>query len=190
MSHAVQTSPSPHGGGPVHDAADLIALFDDEFAERENTRLVRGGDEPLYLPADDECPHHRVIFAHGFFASALHEIAHWCIAGAARRRLVDYGYWYQGDGRDAATQALFERVEASPQALEWVFSLAAGSPFRVSFDNLDGAAGDIEAFRRRVHARLAAYLSHGLPPRARRFADRLEAFYGGRVVLPDHLPRY
>ncbi len=39
-----------------------------------------------------------------FFASALHEISHWCVAGKARREQVDFGYWYCPDGRDAMTQ--------------------------------------------------------------------------------------
>ncbi|MFW6346646.1 MAG: elongation factor P hydroxylase, partial [Halomonas sp.] len=105
-----------------HRLEEIIALFDGLFAERYRTRLVRGGDEPLYLPADDETPFHRVIFARGFFTSALHEISHWCIAGARRRRLADYGYWYLPDGRDAAQQRDFEAVEVAPQALERLFS--------------------------------------------------------------------
>ncbi|WP_346299343.1 elongation factor P hydroxylase, partial [Halomonas sp. BM-2019] len=75
-----------------HRLEDIIALFDGLFGETLATRLMRGGDEPLYRPADAECPYHRVIFARGFYASALHEIAHWCIAGSRRRRLEDYGY--------------------------------------------------------------------------------------------------
>src|SRR5690606_41366486 len=90
---------------PAPDIADLIRLFDDEFRASHNTVLVRGGDEPIYLPADEQHPQHRVIFAHGFYASALHEIAHWCIAGPERRLLVDYGYWYRPDGRTEAEQA-------------------------------------------------------------------------------------
>ncbi|MDI8993212.1 elongation factor P hydroxylase, partial [Salmonella enterica subsp. enterica serovar Anatum] len=42
----------------------------------------------IYLPADAQVPYHRIVFAHGFYASALHEISHWCIAGKARRELV------------------------------------------------------------------------------------------------------
>ncbi|MGC6745047.1 elongation factor P hydroxylase [Escherichia coli] len=46
-----------------------------------NTRLIKGDDEPIYLPADAEVPYNRIVFAHGFYASAIHEISHWCIAG-------------------------------------------------------------------------------------------------------------
>ena len=69
---------------------DITALFDGIFAERYQTRLIRGGDEPLYRPANSETPYHQVIFARGYYASALHEISHWCIAGAQRRQQEDY----------------------------------------------------------------------------------------------------
>jgi len=167
-----------------HRPRDLIRLFNAAFAATENTVLVRGGEEPLYLPADGRCPRHRILFAHGFFASALHEIAHWCIAGAKRRQLVEYGYWYRPDGRDAADQAEFERVEVRPQALEWAFSIAAGSPFRVSLDNLCGAPVDRDAFRCSVYEALRRYAERGFPRRAARFIDALGAHYGRRFELP------
>ena len=53
-----------------HHYQQLIDLFDSCFAEEFNTRLIKGDDEPIYLPADDETPYHRIVFAHGFFASA------------------------------------------------------------------------------------------------------------------------
>lgn len=90
----------------THNYEQLIEIFDSCFADDFNTRLIKGDDEPIYLPADDEVPYNRIIFAHGFYASGLHEISHWCIAGKARRELVDFGYWYCPDGRDAATQAV------------------------------------------------------------------------------------
>ena len=90
----------------THNYEQLIEIFDSCFADDFNTRLIKGDDEPIYLPADDEVPYNRIIFAHGFYASGLHEISHWCIAGKARRELVDFGYWYCPDGRDAATGAV------------------------------------------------------------------------------------
>lgn len=110
-----------------HRLEDVIELFDGLFLGPCNTRLVRGGDEPLYLPADDQVPWHRVIFARGFFASVLHEVSHWCIAGPRRRLLEDYGYWYEPDGRNETQQQAFEKVEVAPQALERIFSEAAGA---------------------------------------------------------------
>lgn len=66
----------------------------------------------------------------------LLEMSHWCVAGKARRGLSDFGYWYAPDGRTAAQQQAFERVEIKPQALECLFTLACGRQFQVSQDNL------------------------------------------------------
>lgn len=155
----------------------LIELFENCFYADYQTRLVAGDDEPLYQPGTAGADH-QVIFAHGFFASALHEIAHWCIAGAARRQHVDYGYWYEPDGRDAEQQAQFEQLERKPQAIEWLFSACADVPFQVSVDNLGGIEVDRAAFTAAVRAQLVAYLrDETLPPRAERFARALAAHY-------------
>lgn len=172
------------GACVTHRLEDVITLFDGLFRKPFGTRLVRGGDEPLYLPANAACPWHRVIFARGFYASALHEISHWCIAGARRRELEDYGYWYLPDGRDAAEQQDFEAVEVAPQALELLFSQACGLRFHVSVDNLGGeVAVDRDAFRARVEARAARYEREGLPARAAAFRTALEGFYRGGLDL-------
>lgn len=112
----------------------LIALFDTLF-HNQQVRLVRGDNEPEYFPASNNQPA-RIEFAHGFFASALHECSHWCIAGERRRQLADFGYWYAADGRSAAQQQAFERLEIKPQALECLFTLACKRPFQISQDNL------------------------------------------------------
>ena len=153
------------------------------------TRLIKGDDEPIYLPADESSPWHRVVFAHGFYASALHEISHWCIAGEARRKLVDFGYWYCPDGRDAQTQNQFESVEIKPQALEWMFCVAAGFPFNVSCDNLDGdCEPDRVAFQRKVHAQVMSYLDNGIPARPARFIAALADFYGTPALTSAQFP--
>jgi len=165
-----------------HRLEDVIALFDGLFHDTFATRLVRGGDEPLYLPADADTPFHRVIFARGFYASALHEISHWCIAGEARRQREDYGYWYLPDGRDADEQRDFETVEVAPQALERLFSRACGLCFHISVDNLGGDTEvDREAFIARVEARAERYESEGLPPRAAAFRFALQRYYRERA---------
>ena len=112
-----------------HCVGDVIALFDDVFYREYNTRLIHADSDPEYLPADADCPFNRIAFAHGFFSSVLHEVAHWCIAGEERRKLVDFGYWYAPDGRNAEQQRAFYGVEVKPQALEWMFSVAAGIGF-------------------------------------------------------------
>jgi len=163
---------------PQWTLEEVTALFDGVFFERYQTRLVRGGDEPLYRPADDQTPYHQIIFAHGFFASALHEISHWCIAGAERRRQEDYGYWYLPDGRNAEQQRAFEQSEIAPQALESLFAEACGREFHVSVDNLGGdAAVDRDAFQKRVMARAKRYEREGLPLRANAFRHVLRAYY-------------
>ena len=94
-----------------HCFIELICLFESTFKKKYNTRLIKGNDEPIYLPANDVCQFNQIIFAHGYFSSALHEVAHWCLAGQSRRLLEDYGYWYIPDGRDHQQQAKFESVE-------------------------------------------------------------------------------
>ncbi|WP_242521592.1 elongation factor P hydroxylase [Motiliproteus sp. SC1-56] len=161
-----------------HHWQDLRDIFDRLFYSSHNTRLVCGSEEPVYLPADAECAHHRVIFARGYFASALHEISHWCIAGPQRRKCEDYGYWYRPDGRSPQEQTQFEQVEARPQGLEWIFARACGFPFRVSVDNLNGSAGDSGPFKERVLAEARRLLEAGLAPRAQCLTVALADFYG------------
>src|SRR3990167_9984648 len=108
----------------THDCQDLIEIFNGLFEQSEATTLIGGSDEPMYLPADQDNPFNRVIFTYDYYASALHEIAHWCLAGDARRKQVDYGYWYFPEGRTAEQQMLFENAEVKPQALECIFSQA------------------------------------------------------------------
>ena len=160
---------------------DIIGIFNQLFTASENTRLIAGGDEPIYLPADDEYPFNRLIFAHGFYESALHEISHWCIAGQQRRRLVDFGYWYEPDGRSAEQQRAFEQVEIRPQAVEWLLSVACGRRFRVSTDNLNGERSEVEAglarFRENVAVQAEKNLKEGLPERAEVLKNALLDYY-------------
>jgi len=174
-----------HNSDPMnHNPDDLIMLFNDLFRESYRTVLIRGNDEPEYLPAAETGSVAQIIFAHGYYASALHEISHWCIAGAHRRTLRDYGYWYCPDGRSASQQQAFEQVEVKPQALEWLFSVAAGARFHISVDNLSGdGAADEDGFRRKVRAQANRYLECGMPARARAFFDTLRSFYGVRETF-------
>ena len=167
----------------MHHYQDLITIFNACFALQENTKLVKGGDEPIYLPADENRPYHALFFANGFFSSALHECSHWLIAGKARREQEDFGYWYTPDGRTAAQQALFQSVEVKPQAMEWVLSVAAGHKFRVSIDNLDGKESDTEAFKQAVYQQVKKYCEQGLSARAELFRNALCHFYGTGLSL-------
>lgn len=171
--------------------SDLVNLFNDLFSLTENTRLVPGGDDPEYLPAGKGCSFHQIIFAHGFYESALHEIAHWCIAGRARRQLHDYGYWYEPDGRSAQRQREFESVEVKPQALEWILSEACGRRFHISTDNLNGDPIEVEAgrarFRSAVIEQVHNYLDKGLPERAEILKQALLLYYQRENLFGAHL---
>lgn len=162
----------------MHQYQDLINIFNDCFSQEYNTQLVKGGDEPLYRPADVHQPYHALFFAHGYFSSALHECSHWLIAGAERRKLLDFGYWYAPDGRTAEQQALFQQVEVKPQAIEWILSVAARHPFHISVDNLTGEAADTAQFMQSVYQQVEVYCAQGLSARASCFREALCAFYG------------
>ena len=61
----------------------LVQIFDRLFGNDYQTCLAGGADEPLYetVPACISTIH----FRNDFVSSALHEVAHWCIAGDNRR---------------------------------------------------------------------------------------------------------
>ena len=148
----------------THHYEQLIEIFNSCFADEFNTRLIKGDDEPIYLPADAEVPYNRIVFAHGFYASAIHEISHWCIAGKARR-------------------------EVKPQALDWLFCVAAGYPFNVSCDNLEGDfEPDRVVFQRRVHAQVMDYLTNGIPERPARFIKALQNYYHTPELTAEQFP--
>jgi len=161
----------------MHQYQDLIKVFNKCFLQAYNTQLLKGDSEPIYLPANQNVPYNTVYFAYGYFASALHECSHWLIAGAERRKLVDFGYWYEPDGRTPAQQALFLRVEVKPQALEWVLATASRFHFRISLDNLQGAAISDEHFKQAVYNQVKMYCEQGLPKRAELFRRALCEFY-------------
>lgn len=162
---------------------DLITIFNNCFFEKYNTRLIKGMDEPLYLPADEQRVHNELFFAHGFFSSALHECSHWLIAGENRRKQVDFGYWYLPDGRTSSQQELFQSVEVKPQAMEWVLSVAAGYRFQVSIDNLNGTEADTSAFKQAIYQQVKTYCEKGLSTRAEIFRTALCHFYETPLIL-------
>ena len=155
-------------------ASELEMIFSSLFGERYRTELVGGGDEPLYEPPSTGALG-RIVYREDFVASALHEVAHWCVAGSRRRTQLDYGYWYSPDGRSAQQQAEFERVEVAPQALEWVFSDACGVAFRPSADNVESNLGPSPEFVAALTARRDALLDGALSGRALTFRDALRA---------------
>ncbi|MEM1031060.1 MAG: elongation factor P hydroxylase [Myxococcota bacterium] len=155
-------------------AWEIENAFNACFRVSHCTVLRGGADEPVYAPSRDPIRAPHVIrYREDYVQSALHEVAHWCLAGRSRRLRPDYGYWYAPDGRTPAQQAAFERVEVKPQALEWVFAEAAGVTFSLSADNLEGNSTPSHQFASAVSAQRARYLCDGLPQRAKVFMARL-----------------
>ncbi len=177
-------SGQPESGQP--NIQLLMDCFHQLFAKSENTRLQMGANEPFYKAAKADQPA-IIYFREDFFASALHEIAHWTIAGKERRQKDDFGYWYEADGRNLEQQKQFEKVEVKPQAIEWLFSLACNQPFHFSADNLSLANEASECFKKAVRDQAFQYLQQGLPPRAQvLFNHLLKAFRKGlSVELPN-----
>ena len=166
----------------------VIAVFDNLFASGFNTRLLGGVVEPVYIPAGHSaaevivdnnhpaiCDYHRLYFREDYFSSALHEAAHWCIAGAERRLQVDFGYWYNPDGRSPEQQLVFEKAETKPQALEWMFSVACGQKFRISADNLAADLSASENFIQAVARQAQSWCDSPIPSRGERFFNALAA---------------
>jgi elongation factor P hydroxylase len=166
----------------THHVDDLILLFDDCFYKTFHTRLIKGEDEPIYLPANEHRPYHAIYFAHGFYSSALHECAHWFIAGEQRRQQVDYGYWYAPDGRSIEQQKIFQQVEIKPQAIEWILSKAANHHFYVSIDNLQGESTDTIQFKEAITQQARQYIINGLPTRAETFRQALCRYYQTPII--------
>ena len=159
---------------------EIEHLFYVTFSTSHKTRLLGGADEPFYAPAGAGEALNTIWYRADYPTSALHEVAHWCIASAMRRTLPDYGYWYEGD-RDAEAQHSFEAVEVGPQALEWIFSESCGLAFHESIDNLSYPEADSSAFRGRIANAAHAMLRDGLPLRAGRFVTALEGRFGGNA---------
>ena len=166
----------------MNPLATIEKAFAQSLGAQHSVRLIGGFDEPLYLPATDSRAA-EIRFRSDYPSSALHEVAHWCLAGEHRRALEDYGYWYEAD-RSATAQRAFESVEARPQALEWVFSRAVGCAFRVSADNLSIGIG--ERFREMIRAEARLFTTK-MPPDGLRFAKALAKLTGHQDFLStDH----
>ena len=155
------------------DARQLMCVFNREFLASDKTELIGGASEPYYEPGAPHCIHFRADFVR----SALHEVAHWCVAGRRRRQLPDYGYWYSPDGRDAELQQAFFAVEARPQAVERCFCEAIGIAFSPSVDNIGAhiEPPQLRRFETRVQEWCDQFERTGLPSRAARFITALRS---------------
>ncbi|MEO7424403.1 MAG: elongation factor P hydroxylase [Fibrobacteria bacterium] len=173
---AARPSPSPESPGDAVKLSQVQSVFHAVFAA-EGVRLEGGFPEPFYRAPGPQGGA-EIRFTRDYLNSSLHEVAHWCIAGHARRARDDYGYWYRPDGRNGMEQEEFFRAEAAPQALEQAFAAACGGEFRMSLDNLDGEVQGHDAFASALREKLAGYLGSGFPDRAGRFlAGLMERFH-------------
>lgn len=154
------------------NSQDIIETFNECFFISHKTILKGGYTEPEYIPIQDNNPA-EIHFKENYSNSALHEIAHWCIAGKERRQEIDFGYWYSPDGRSDEEQLLFYEVEVKPQSLEWAFCLASGMEFHISCDNLGGGQQNTTSFQNKVEQQLISYLKTNLPTRAASFFEAL-----------------
>ena len=153
-------------------------VFDVTF-ERDRVRMRGGFDEPVYLPAGHadliDPGVAEVRYTHDYVASALHEAAHFCVAGARRRGFVDYGYEYIPPPRAAAAKARFFALEAKAQALESIFAAVVGIPFRPSLDDLTATSTDLRTFRGSIAIARDRLEVRGLTRSASRFRSMLAA---------------
>jgi elongation factor P hydroxylase len=168
----------------LHDY--FVDVRADEGMQGEANKQNEGLDNKLKWLGESDLstlPYgNKIFFTRDYFASALHEVAHWCIAGEQRRMHVDYDYWYAPDGRNAQEQAHFEQAEVKPQALEWAFSIACNKSLKVSSDNLDLTEHDNRQFTHAVKAQLMDYLNSGMPSRAERFLVRLHKAFNTKTL--------
>ncbi len=156
---------------------DLQNIFHKTFREEFNTQLLFGADEPFYHAAKNNDQENIIFCREDFFASALHEISHWCLAGKERRTQDDYGFWYSPDGRDLEQQLEFEKVEIKPQAIEKAFSNACGYPFKASVDNLSLENYNPNRFISKIDKQFQLYQQTQFPKRASLFINALKNFY-------------
>ena len=158
----------------------LLIIFNALFLESENTVIELSLDEPLYVPASKAGESSKILFSHGFFSSALHEMSHWLVAGEKRRKIEDYGYWYKPDGRTFEEQQEFEKVEILPQAIEWILSQSCDHRFHFSADNLNSGFVISEQFKQNVSLKAQSLLVHGLPDRMDKLVSELVSSFSGK----------
>ena len=122
------------------NSIQVQSCFNDCFGEKYRVEMRGGEEEPVYIPPIEDGLG-KLIYRSDYASSALHEAAHWCIAGVARRALVDFGYEYSSPPRTSEQQDQFFRFECRVQALEWIFSDCAQVTFHPSADNLEADTG-------------------------------------------------
>lgn len=158
---------------PTHQA--LARVFNLRFGERYNVVCVGGFAQPEYLPADQTQGAAQLGYTQDYAASALHEIAHWCIAGTRRLALADFGYDYLPPPRDKRIQQRFFALEYKVQLLEAWFALGTGVRFVASADNFECTQIAYDVFAQKIADALALPSMLKIPLRAQQFTNALAA---------------
>ncbi len=153
----------------------LVNLLNNQYLNQYNTKLIAGFYEPFYKAAIESEPA-EIQFSHDYIRSALHELAHWCVAGVERRKLDDYGYWYAADGRNQQQQDAFFKLEIKPQAIEWAFSIVCGVEFEASVDNLNNQVEGVSQFQNSLKIQLQNYIRNGYPMRTQEILNLISNF--------------
>ena len=145
--------------------SEVAAVFNCTFSDHS---VVMHGEyrEPMYIPGMDVA---ELRYTLDHTALALHEAAHWCIAGRRRRRNTDYGYFYEPPPRSGMHRVRFEDVDIEAQSVEVLLAEAAGSQFQPSSDDVDVPLFLLEAFSSRILERARERRQVGLPKRADKF---------------------
>ena len=161
-------------------ALRIAELFNERLGRDHNTVLHGGAHEPLYVPAGkgagaELCNPAKLYFTLDYPRSALHEIAHWCLAGCERRNKIDFGYRYTAPPRSQVQQERFFALELRTQALELIFCRAAGLNFSPSADNLEVDRQVISAFHLQIERTATCWLDTGVQGRAQTFLSALHS---------------
>ncbi len=143
---------------------DLLHLLNGHYLKKYNTKIEGGFSEPYYKASIGNNKA-EIQFSYDYIRSALHELAHWCVAGIERRNQDDFGYWYAPDGRNQKQQNEFYQVEIKPQAIEWAFSIVCGIKFEASVDNLGTQVDGVITFENNVAQQLKLYCQNGFNKR-------------------------
>jgi elongation factor P hydroxylase len=170
------------------ECQDFVVLLNQKFLVDYNTVLKGGYNEPFYQ-ACTESKAAEIQFTKNYIRSAIHELAHWCVAGVERRKLDDYGYWYAEDGRSQQQQDEFFKVEVKPQTIEWAFSIVAGIKFEVSVDNLTTSVEGVDEFKTNVTLLMREYLNNGFPMRVTQILKILSKSYNIESY-PNHIAKF
>ncbi len=152
---------------------DVVDVFARCFWESHATQLIGGAAEPLYQPAQRAGEPHLLFYRENFAASALHETAHWCVAGSTRRTQVDFGYVYNEPPRSARAQAAFFAAELKVQALEQVFCEAGGLVFVPSADQIGVNLNEFRQQLETYDSEVRGWMQNSCDRRAQQFEQAL-----------------